>query len=595
MISRSNSSGITNPMFGQMQMNSAMPSMGLSPMFGQMQMNSAMSSMGMNPMFGQMQMNSAMPSMPMNPMFGQTQITNPMMPMNNYMHNMMRNNNIYAALNEINKYIGYIQGCLLNSFKGNNDNININEIINAIITHILNYYDYLKSIELNSSTQENNTIINNFSINYSDNVYEKLDNINLSIYKFLNELNVRLLSNRKDYQYILNNLINIDKNKNKNDILLYLKKLNEYIIVLQDSLLKYLKAQKNIANLSDLINNINNFNETIKLIHIIPNNNMNPNYDTMNNFMGMNMMNNNMMPMAMPQNPMFGPGFMNMNMSYPFNNFNNNNFIDSDEANRIFNITKYLVDKFLNDLKSLTTLNKKEYIEGGKYFEPIEVKNENDKIIDKINSKVCKYIEIGEKQNNSTLETEGKLLYLIGGIARKSLEITNRLYSELFEEYKKDLHDPNKFNHSILDKKNFSSWAKNKYDIKEFIKVSAGKNEYQINKYITKSKDEYFLKELYNDFLSLFLKCSLSIPLVEIEFLNDKNMIDKQIDTNDMIDLIIKNKRYKVNFCFLPKLSSNGGLIQGAKFHVFTYNEHKTYKHENIDYEEVKQNAQLNY
>ena len=189
MISRSNSSMITNPMFGQMQMNSAM------------------SSMGMNPMFGQMQMNSAMPSMPMNPMFGQTQITNPMIPMNNYMHNMMRNNNIYDALNEINKYIGYIQGCLLNSFKGNNDNININEIINAIITHILNYYDYLKSIKLNSSTQENNTIINNFSINYSDNVYEKLDNINLSIYKFLNELNVRLLSNRKDYQYILNNLI----------------------------------------------------------------------------------------------------------------------------------------------------------------------------------------------------------------------------------------------------------------------------------------------------------------------------------------------------------------------------------------------------
>ena len=203
MISRSNSSGITNPMFGQMQMNSAMPSMGLSQMFGQMQMNSAMSSMGMNPMFGQMQMNSAMPSMPMNPMFGQTLITNPMIPMNNYMHNMMRNNNIYAALNEINKYIGYIQGCLLNSFKGNNDNININEIINAIITHILNYYDYLKSIELNSSTQENNTIINNFSINYSDNVYEKLDNINLSIYKFLNELNVRLLSNRKDYCKIL--------------------------------------------------------------------------------------------------------------------------------------------------------------------------------------------------------------------------------------------------------------------------------------------------------------------------------------------------------------------------------------------------------
>jgi hypothetical protein len=256
---------------------------------------------------------------------------------------------------------------------------------------------------------------------------------------------------------------------------------------------------------------------------------------------------------------------------------------------------KSSMDKFLYDIQSLASLNQNEYILGVNYFEPIEVKNENEKIIDKINSKVYKYLEIDEKQNKSSLEIEGKLLYSIGGIARISLDITNRLYSELFEVYKKYLDDPKKLNHSLIDKKNFSSWAKNIFDIKDFIKISAEKNKYKIFKYIIGRDDQVFLLEIYNDFLSLFLKCSLSIPLVEIEFLNDKNMIDKQIDTNTMIDMIIKNKRFKVNFCFLPQLSSNNGLIPGAKFHVFTYKEYETYKHENIDYEIVKQNTQLNY
>ena len=543
----------------------------------------------------------------------------PLFPMMNPTFNIYTNQNIDETLTEIQKYISYIQECLLNSFKGNNFDKNINEIIDEIIRNILKYFDLLIQENSDTSPQVNNDNRNIFNISNTDKAYVVLDNINVSIYIFLKYLN-DLLSNKYYYQYISYDLIK----KRKNDISFYLSKLNDYILVLQNSLLKYLRITKKRENLSDLITNVKYFKETIKPICIIPNNNMNPNNNPMNNLNGMNMMNpsmmmnlnmmnnqnmmmnnQNMMNLSMMNNPnmqtalpMFQnqiyPQFpMNMNMSNPINN--NKNFDDNDEINKNINIIKFSMDKFLYDIQSLVPLNQYEYIFGVNYFEPIEVKYENEKIIDKINSKVYKYLEIDEKQNRSSLEIEGKLLYSIGGIARISLDITNRLYSELFEGYKKYLDDPKKLYHSLIDKKNFSSWAKNKIDIKNIIKNFAEKNQYKIFKYIIGRDDIDFLIEIYNDFLSLFLKCSLSIPLVEIEFLNDKNMIDKQIDTNTMIDMIIKNKRFKVNFCFLPQLSSNNGLIPGAKFHVFTYKEYETYKHENIDYEIVKQNTQLNY
>ena len=83
--------------------------------------------------------------------------------------------------------------------------------------------------------------------------------------------------------------------------------------------------------------------------------------------------------------------------------------------------------------------------------------------------------------------------------------------------------------------------------------------------------------------------------MVEVKFLDDKNILDKPIDNQEMIDLIIKNRIYKVNFCFLPQLTSNDGLIPGTKFHVFTYNEPETYKHPVIDYEIVRQKTELDY
>ena len=51
-----------------------------------------------------------------------------------------------------------------------------------------------------------------------------------------------------------------------------------------------------------------------------------------------------------------------------------------------------------------------------------------------------------------------------------------------------------------------------------------------------------------------------------------------------MDDIIYKGKPTKVNFCYLPQLKSNGCVIPGGNFYVFTYLEGKTYKKEKIDY-----------
>ena len=393
---------------------------------------------------------------------------------------------------------------------------------------------------------------------------------------------------------VINSFMN---NNNENDYCLILNKLNKYISNIQNALLKCLQKKDSILGLSDLIKNIEDFSNEIQ--RIMPCNSEMQQFGMQMNNCGIQnglnqcllnqfsmpmtgmQMNQNLMSMGSMPNLSFRPNLMNQ-----------------------INVIKSTVVNFLIDLKKLIPLNKNPYIEGTEYFEPIEAKKENDRIIDKISSKVYKYIEIDEKENKTNLETEGKFLYSIGGIARKSLDITNKLYSELFEKYKSYLKDPKKINRNQLDKKNLSCWAKKNISINDFIKYTAIKYEPQINEYIyvyiynnhlVNKNDFKFLFEIFNDFLSLFLKCSLSIPLVEVKFLDDKKMIDKTINNQEMIDLIIKNRSYKVNFCFLPQLTSNEGLIPGAKFHVFTYNEPETYKHPDANYEIVKQKTELDY
>ena len=515
---------------------------------------------------------------------------------NNFMQSNgnISNNITIRELSIISEYILYIQNCILNEL-GYNDLSNLNDIIiKEIINHISIYYN-LKEIDKNDMNKPTNT----FEI-----IDPILAKINDCIYKFLNSLEQLAnfeLSNKKDYKDMYINFIN-NFHIMKNDLCLILDKLNQYIANLQKSFLKLFENKNKIRDLSVLIKRI--LNEIRGIMNF--NNCMQINNFNMTNQMNnwpINQNSNLMMPM---QNQMYNwPINQNSNlmmqMQYQFNPpniinaFNNNSLSNNNEEVNKFYIIKSTIYNFLKDLESL---NKNAYIEGGEYFEPIEVNKENNQIINKISSKVFKYIEMDEKQNKNNLETEGKFLYSIGGIARKSLDIANRLYSKLFEEYKRYLKDPTKINRNQLDKKNLSRWVKNRFNVKEFIKNAAENHKqaiFKYNQYLVHKNDTDFLFEIFYDFLSLFLKCSLSIPMVEVKFLDDNNILDKPINNQEMIDLIIKNRSYKVNFCFLPQLVSNDGLIPGAKFHVFTYNESETYRHQIIDYEIVKQKTELDY
>ena len=544
------------------------------------------------PQFSNFNMNEPMNIMSMNQM--------PMLPnfpmSNNFMQSNgnISNNITIRELSIISEYILYIQECILNEL-GDNYLSNLNDIIiKEIINHISIYYN-LKEIDKNDM----NKFMNMFEI--IDQIFAK---INAVIYSFLNSLDQLAnfeLSNKKDYKDMYINFIN-NFHIMKNDLCLILDKLNQYIANLQKSFLKLFENKNKIRDLSVLIKRIlneirgiMNFNNCMQI------NNFNMT-NQMNNW-SINQNSNLMMPM---QNQMYNwPINQNSNlmmqMQYQFNPpniinaFNNNSLSNNNEEVNKFYIIKSTIYNFLKDLESL---NKNAYIEGGEYFEPIEVNKENNQIINKISSKVFKYIEMDEKQNKNNLETEGKFLYSIGGIARKSLDIANRLYSKLFEEYKRYLKDPTKINRNQLDKKNLSRWVKNRFNVKEFIKNAAENHKqaiFKYNQYLVHKNDTDFLFEIFYDFLSLFLKCSLSIPMVEVKFLDDNNILDKPINNQEMIDLIIKNRSYKVNFCFLPQLVSNDGLIPGAKFHVFTYNESETYRHQIIDYEIVKQKTELDY
>ena len=569
--------------------------------------------------------NMSMNQMPMPPNFPMS---------NNFMQSNgnISNNITIRELSIISEYILYIQECILNELRYN-DLSNLNDIIiKEIINHISIYYN-LKEIDKNDM----NKFMNTFEI-----IEPILAKINDGIYKFLNSLDQLAnfeLSNKKDYKDMYINFIN-NFHIMKNDLCLILDKLNQYIANLQKSFLKLFENKNKIRDLSVLIkrilneirgimnfNNcmqINNFNMQNQKNNWPINQNSNlmmPMQNQMNNW-PINQNSNLMMPMQnqmynwpinqnsnlmmQMQNQMYNwPINQNSNlmmqMQYQFNPpniinaFNNNSLSNNNEEVNKFYIIKSTIYNFLKDLESL---NKNAYIEGGEYFEPIEVNKENNQIINKISSKVFKYIEMDEKQNKNNLETEGKFLYSIGGIARKSLDIANRLYSKLFEEYKRYLKDPTKINRNQLDKKNLSRWVKNRFNVKEFIKNAAENHKqaiFKYNQYLVHKNDTDFLFEIFYDFLSLFLKCSLSIPMVEVKFLDDYNILDKPINNQEMIDLIIKNRSYKVNFCFLPQLVSNDGLIPGAKFHVFTYNESETYRHQIIDYEIVKQKTELDY
>jgi hypothetical protein len=256
----------------------------------------------------------------------------------------------------------------------------------------------------------------------------------------------------------------------------------------------------------------------------------------MNNMNGMNM--NNMNGMNMNNMNGMNMNFMNMNNinSFPYNmnmdNFNNNVI-----------------------------------------YEPSDIKNENDKITHEI-----KQIAYSHYLTNDSTKRAGEFLYSIGGIARKSLELSFRIFYELYQQfYEYNINNINK------SKKDFYIWAKQMIDCNEIIINYSQKYFKEILKYSNSDKefDNYKLSYFFTSFLKLYSKCKFCIPSVEVNFELENG---DQFDSSKMDDIIFKGKQTKVNFCYLPQLKSNGANIDGGNFHVFTYIEGSTYKKEPIDY-----------
>ena len=265
------------------------------------------------------------------------------------------------------------------------------------------------------------------------------------------------------------------------------------------------------------------------------------------------------------------------NCSKSINDLNNINAMGINDitTNYYFQELSKNLKLFLQELKSKLT-------SPSNYFEVNEIKIENDKIISKIEDKAYEFCELKE---TNELETVGNFLYSVGGIARKALDISNKIYYKKLEEFQKT----DEFNNIFFNKeKNFSIWLKNNLN-NEYFRDICEENLLNIFEYLQMCpKETKFLIRLFIEFLRLYFKCDVSIPFVEIEFLGKD--VDK-FDNSEMTDLIYKGKPTKVNFCYLPQLKSNGSVIKGAKFYVFTYIDGRSFKKETVNYEVVLQNV----
>ena len=227
------------------------------------------------------------------------------------------------------------------------------------------------------------------------------------------------------------------------------------------------------------------------------------------------------------------------------------------------------------------------------YYEPYEVENDREKIIESIKYNVEEYY-LPEKEKKLN-EIAGKFLYSVGGISRRALSLANYAYLDLFNEYKKYLENNKEwlnFNYNE-DKRNFSIWVKNCLNEKNFFDYYSNLNLKIIEPYLyNEEKTDNILKGLFRDLISIQTKCLLSIPIVEAEFTNN----NCQYEANIMFDIIFKGKKKLVNFCYLPGLISNGQLIKGGKYFVFTFIEGRSFqKKENLFDNEISKQSPILY
>ena len=274
----------------------------------------------------------------------------------------------------------------------------------------------------------------------------------------------------------------------------------------------------------------------------------------------LNSNNNNPMfmnPMLMYQMMNNMLGMNDMNSFNPMNNRNNFKLIND--------INSMNIASFMNPMHRSIVNNNPTY-------DLSIIKTENDIITNDIKQTVYEYLDGGKGEYG--ILWAGEFLYSIGGIARKSLELSFRIFYEFYQEYYKGYQENNNM-------KEFFVWAKKELEDKG-IKNYSKKYLKKITKYSNPIIDFNFdkLQYYFESFLKLYLKCKFCIPSVEVNFELEDNNFNSQI----MDDIIFKGKPSKVNFCYLPQLKSNETIIDGANFHVFTYIEGKSYKKANIDY-----------
>ena len=210
----------------------------------------------------------------------------------------------------------------------------------------------------------------------------------------------------------------------------------------------------------------------------------------------------------------------------------------------------------------------------------IAVETENNAIVKKIEKKVSTYVNIKE---DNEFKTAGDFLYSVGGIARKALDVSNKIYDEYFKSYDDEFvkkHRSVAYIGSIA--KDFPEYMK-KFLNNEFFKNAYEQNKNNILKYVDQS-DPNFSFELFHDLLNFYLRWNFSYPQLNITFLEDFK--GAKFDNKSMADLILKGKQTKVNFCYLPYLVFSRTMI---KSYVFTYMEGKTFIKGDINYENVKQ------
>ena len=152
---------------------------------------------------------------------------------------------------------------------------------------------------------------------------------------------------------------------------------------------------------------------------------------------------------------------------------------------------------------------------------------ENNAIVKKIEKKVSTYLNIKE---DIEYKTAGNFLYFVGGIARKALEVSNKIYDEYFKSYTEYMKKHN-FGFVYTSKaKDFPEYMKNFLN-DEFYNITFKLSKDNIQKYVDQS-DPNFSFELFHDFLNFYLRWNFSCPQLQIHFMDYTK--GKEFDNENM-------------------------------------------------------------